>query len=108
MDESKIIYERRSFLNPNSSSISAISAIIELVTYQEDLKKEGLFDKFYAEFSMSDCNRIISLDFNEDEYDNSIKKMNTIIETLTDFKESFIIAKVLVDDGKARLKEIIK
>lgn len=110
-DKSKFLFKTRNFLNKDEESLSAIKSSVEISTFRKDLAKKDLYDDAYVDFSISDCNKTIHLDFgidSEKEFDNSIYKINTIISTLTNLKDSLIEAKEIIREGEKVREQIDK
>ena len=110
--ESKLkIGFRREFLNEpfTTSTSSNISYYINCNSWNEKLKEENLYDIADIKFSISDCNRNIYLDFavnSKDDMRNSLHKINTVIDVLTNLKEDLKKARLEVRKGQLRLKEL--
>jgi hypothetical protein len=76
-------YYKRGFLNPEEG-MAAFEAEICRGEYQE---KDGAFDAF---FSITDCNRKVTLDFavwSKEDVAKSYHKINTLITELEVFRE---------------------
>lgn len=111
-EHKKRIGQNRAFLNkPYMTSLSScISYKITARSHNEAIKKEGLYDYASIEFSISDCSRNISLDFdisNKEEMRNSLFKLDTIINNCMAMKEHLKEARIEVRKG-IKLREELK
>src|SRR5690349_436457 len=100
--ESKLkIGFRREFLNEpfTTSTSSNISYYINCNSWNEKLKESNLCDNANIEFSISDCNKNIYLEFavnSKDDMRNSLYKIDTIINVLSNLKEDLKKARLEV------------
>jgi len=99
----KDIFNKRSFINKTGfHSNAALITNIERAEYSDG--------GFYSSYKLSDCNRTveISIDlYNLKEYENTIYKLNKIIEITSSFKEAIINLKPEIVEivKKRKLKE---
>lgn len=98
MYKEKEIGYSREFLNKPYmvSTNSNIAYTISLTTYNDNLSEQGLFDSTDISFVISDCNRSINLEFeisNKEAYENSLYKLDKIIETCTKMKNDLSFAR---------------
>jgi hypothetical protein len=113
MEKTKNIALRREFLNedPRTSLTSMIGYCVTLETWNDELIALDLYDRVYIDFSMTDCNRKISLEFSVDskkDMRNSLHKLNTIITMCELMKEDLKTARTAYLTAQAKLKEIKK
>ena len=106
----KIAYGR-DFLNLpfHISTSSNIAYKVEVYSYNQELVKQGKYNDYNIEFSISDCTRKIELDFEigtEDETRNSINKLDTIIKNCEQMKSAILTASKLVQEGEEYLKTL--
>ena len=86
----KVNYYKRAFLNKPRIESSAH------IIYQLKYKQGDMWMDY--KFRIADCNRHIELSFENDtkqSYENSIKKLNILIEETQKFKDAFIEASKL-------------
>ena len=101
----------REFLNMpfKTSTSSNISYKIKIQSYQEELVKENLYDHSTIDFTISDCSRTISLDFDIDSKEdmrNSLYKLDTIINVCKKMKEDSKLARKEILKGNKRREEL--
>ena len=96
-EEEKVYFFRREFLNEKYNKLSAIQGSCSLETSKDENDKL-VWVWGNAEFEISDGNKSvsISLDLNND-YEDSLKRLDDIIVTSTKLKEEFIKMKVDYD-----------
>jgi len=111
MKKEKSSCRKRLFLNSDKTQLAAIKFYIdyELSIYRNDSANQSLD----AELSISDCNRIVNLDFmayNKKDLDGRIKKAERLRDTIILFTEEFIkkaeLFKCRVDEINKHNKEI--
>lgn len=104
MKKEDIIFSKKEFLNlPGQEEMASIMAQVTLQTYWGN--KDDLERNVDYTLIISDCNKQIRLDFNHgDEYDqeNSLFKLDTLINTLSEFRS------VLVNEFKIQNELKIK
>ena len=101
----------RAFLNKpfEVSMTSCISYKVEVNSWKEELRKEDLYNQDEISFSMADCSRVISLEFDISDKEgmvNSLFKLDTIINTCQAMKEDLKTARKLIIVGQKRYEEI--
>ncbi len=89
-EEVKPLMFKREFLNkPNKGSSAHIIAKVELIKrYTNDKLTEV---SSYSDLQIADCSNKINLEISTrpEYYENSIYKLNTLIDTLTEIKAAF-------------------
>jgi hypothetical protein len=89
---------KRGFLN-KGSGMAAFEADIEGSQYETDGEKY-----ISSYFSITDCNRKISLDFSgslEENRENNLHKLNTLIDELAEFRTKMLELYAWLDDKES-------
>lgn len=110
-DSEKRIGHERSFLNLEGevSLTSCVSYKISVKTWNEELSKLKLYEYAEIDFAISDCSRVIRLDFDIDSKQgmrNSLHKLDTIIDICNKMKEDLKVARKEVIIGQKELEKI--
>ena len=107
-NKNKVIFSKREFLNlPGHHSMANIVADIK--KYSGDEEKGERWIEIHV--GIADCNRTISLAFDYDDKegrDNSLHKVDTLINTLTEFREALekeLKYQARLERRRKRLKE---
>lgn len=111
----KILYKTRKFLNKIGYHTGAyiIAEIIRYVsTYRSKKNKDKLVIPTVSQdysITIADCSRIINLEFSSStkgNYENSIKKLDLLIDTLKEFKDVMVTSyeedEKLIKQGKLK------
>ena len=110
-DNEKIIGHKRSFLNLEGevSLTSCVSYKVSVKTWDKELSNLKLYNYSEIDFAMSDCSRVINLDFSLDtkqDMRNSLHKLDTIIEVCNKMKKDLKLARKEVIKGQKKLEKI--
>lgn len=110
-DNEKVIGHKRSFLNLEGevSLTSCVSYKVSVKTWNEELSKLKLYDYAEIDFAMSDCSKVIRLDFDIDSKQsmrNSLHKLDTIIDMCNKMKKDLKDARKEVIKGQKELEKI--
>lgn len=107
----KYLMNERKFLNlPEFHSLGAIRATVRLNNYSDNDEKSlnEDYSGIDADLSISDCGKIINLSLEYDtpeEYANSIRKLEILVQTLTELKTTFIRGYEIHKEIQAKRKE---
>jgi hypothetical protein len=100
----------REWLNlPNHNTTASIVTKVNVDKEYKDDKLVGMY--LGTTFNISDCDRKIALDFavnNQENYDNSIYKLDTLINNIRKFKSGIIKARAIqleVDKNNKKLNK---
>lgn len=104
------IGKNRAFLNKDfeTSTNANIGYLIQVSSWDKKLKKEKLVDFSDITFVISNCDRTMHLHFDIDSekaMDNSIHKLDTIIDMCRNMKKDLKKARKLIIKGQKRKKE---
>ena len=83
------IFARKDFLNKNFFESDA--SIFSNVQFVEESGEEK--EWVFAELKIRDCNKAVSLNLNssnKEKYENSLYKLDTLIEHLTDLRSAIV------------------
>lgn len=86
------IFARKDFLNKDFFESDA--SIFSNVQFVEGVEEEK--DWIYAELKIRDCNKAIALNLNsssKEKYENSLYKLDTLIEHLTELRSAIVGAR---------------
>lgn len=102
---------RREFLNKPgyTSTNSNISYNVKLTSYGQEYKKEDIYDNCRINFSISDCIKVVNLDFNIDTKEtmaNSLHKIRTIIDVCEDMIEDVKEARIRMLEDRVKIKTL--
>jgi len=111
MEKEQFIGTRREFLNEDylTSLTAMIGYSIKMQTWHDELIKEGLFDNVDIYFNITSCIKKLDLDFSiktKEDMRNSLYKLDTIISVCTAMKEDLKKARLLINEGIKRRKEL--
>lgn len=106
-DTFNVVFERRFLNKENFHSFAAIIGKIKIEKYYND---KNLLNSYYVTryVSISDCSEKISLELNvetEEEYNNTLYKLDTLIDVFSKLKAGIISTRELV---KELDKEVVK
>lgn len=109
----KRIGHRKEFLNLDYliSLKSSIGYTVKVSAWGEELTKEKLCNCADIEFSIADCHKYISLDFNIDDDENmvnSLHKLDVIINTCKEMRKDLKTARLEIIKGIKRQEELTK
>jgi hypothetical protein len=97
MKKEDVIFERKEFLNlPGHNGMANVVASIVRTSWQESkTNDEGkpLHHNVEYKLDFADCDRRISMEVDDyDQYsrDNALHKVDTLIDVLTDFRETLV------------------
>lgn len=82
---------------PGFHSTAAIACQVEITNWHKHVM---------AEVHVSDCDRKISLDFDDStrsDYNNSLHKIDTMIKVLTKFREQFEVACMEAEEARSKM-----
>lgn len=107
----KVIGHERSFLNLEGevSLTSCVSYKVSVKTWNDELSKLKLYNYAEIDFAMSDCSKVIRLDFDINSKQgmrNSLHKLDTIIDMCNKMKEDLKLARKEVIIGQKELEKI--
>lgn len=113
MSKKQVIGVRREFLNEdyNVSLSSMVGYSVVVSTWNSSLKEEELFDQADINFVMASCYKKLDLEFNvdsEEHLQNSLHKLQTIIDVCEAMKVDLNKAHAIVKIGIERIEEIEK
>lgn len=112
MEKTLPIGTKREFLNEDYlvSVNSMIGYSIKLLAWTPELIEKDLYEDASINFSITNCNRIMDLDFSiytKEEMRNSLYKLDTIINVCQSMKEDLKKARIPLREGlleKEKLK----
>lgn len=113
MEKSLHVGTKREFLNedPSVSLTAMVGYSVKVDTWNRELIKEGLFDNAEIEFSMTSCNKKLTLDFDistKERMQNSLYKLDTIISVCKSMRKDLKEARLIVNQGVKRREELDK
>lgn len=107
MKKENIIFSKKEFLNlPGQEEMASILAQVKLQDYWGD--EENEYRHIDYTLIISDCNKQIRLDFDhDDEYDqeNSLFKLDTLINTLSEFRSALVDEFKIQNEFKLKREE---
>lgn len=111
MDKTTNLYRKRKFLNKKGYQSGAyVFADVERneSKYKNHKGKKIHYIHHYFNFKLSDCDRVISLDFDigsNGEFKNSLHKLDVISDTLKEFRHKLIECYTEQQELKRKQKE---
>lgn len=84
---------------------------VAAISYRFNVERDSYSGKHcyaWGDMSISDCSRTITLDLgmdNQEEYENSLAKINALLETVKQAKKDIIAAKKRKDSVQKRLEK---
>ena len=115
--DSKIIVQKREFLNSMEANPTWLGAIASEVvlekSYRANKQKlpEGVYDDYSASLSISDCSKTLTIDTtaydleDDSEIKNVLSKLDLLIDTLTEHRTAVVEAVRVSKEGVALVKK---